>query len=55
MDCSDCVTVIEHGLGRVDGVLMALVNYAAGTLRIEYDSTKVNRKTIDARFADMIF
>ncbi len=29
MDCSDCVKVIEHSVGRMEGVLAVNVNYAA--------------------------
>jgi len=29
MDCSDCVVVLEHSVGRLDGVLSVNVNYAA--------------------------
>src|SRR5512136_2322440 len=29
MDCSDCVTVLEHSVGRIEGVLKVSVNYAA--------------------------
>lgn len=46
MDCSDCTLSIEHSLSRIDGVKTASVNYAAATLSIEYDKTKVSRSTI---------
>ena len=49
MDCSDCVTVIEHGLGRMDGVLAVNVNYAAQNLRVEYDKQKIDRFAIEKR------
>jgi Cd2+/Zn2+-exporting ATPase len=49
MDCSTCATVIEHALSRLDGVLEASVSYAAETLRLEYDTEKVNRKAIVSR------
>ena len=38
MDCSTCATVIEHALGRLDGVLEASVSYAAERMRLEYDT-----------------
>lgn len=47
MDCSDCVTVIEHGMGRMDGVLTVNVNYAAQTMRVEYDAQKINRAALE--------
>jgi Cd2+/Zn2+-exporting ATPase len=49
MDCSDCVTVIEHGLGRMEGVLAVNVNYAAAKMRVEYDKQKIDRPTIEKR------
>ncbi len=49
MDCSDCVTVIEHSLGRMDGVLAVNVNYAAQNLRVEFDKQKIDRPAIEKR------
>jgi len=49
MDCSDCVTVIEHSLGRMDGVLAVNVNYAAASLRVEYDKHQIDRPAIEKR------
>jgi Cd2+/Zn2+-exporting ATPase len=46
MDCADCALVIDHSLGRLDGVLNVSVNYAAGRLWIEYDTTAVRRRAI---------
>lgn len=47
MDCSDCVTVIEHSVRRLEGVLSANVNYATQKMRVEYDAQKTNRSTIE--------
>ncbi|MCG2787780.1 MAG: cadmium-translocating P-type ATPase [Anaerolineae bacterium] len=49
MDCSDCVTVIEHGLARMEGVLAVNVNYAAAHLRVEYDRQKVDHPALEKR------
>jgi Cd2+/Zn2+-exporting ATPase len=49
MDCSDCVTVLEHAVSRLDGVLAVSVNYAAQTMRVEFDSQKINQATIERR------
>jgi Cd2+/Zn2+-exporting ATPase len=49
MDCSDCALVIEHGLRRVDGILVAQASYAAQTVRVEYDGRKSSRAAIEAR------
>ncbi len=49
MDCSDCVSVIEHGIGRMDGVLNVSVSYPAQKMRVEYDSQVTNRGAIEKR------
>lgn len=49
MDCSDCVKVIEHGVGRMDGVLAVNVNYPLEKLRVEYDAQKTSRDAIEKR------
>ncbi len=47
MDCSDCVTVIEHSVRRLEGVLSANVNYATQKMRVEYDAQHINRGAIE--------
>jgi Cd2+/Zn2+-exporting ATPase len=49
MDCSDCAMVIEHSVGRIEGVLSVGVNYAAQKMRLEYDARKTDRKTVEKR------
>jgi Zn2+/Cd2+-exporting ATPase len=49
MDCSDCALVIEHSVGRLDGVLDVAVNYAAQKMRLEYDAHKTDRKSVEKR------
>ena len=49
MDCPTCATVIEHALGRLDGVLEAKVSYAAERLRLEYDSEKLSHRAVARR------
>lgn len=46
MDCPTCATVIQHGLGRLDGVLDAKGGYAAERLRLEYDSEKSSHRAV---------
>ncbi|MEJ2304929.1 MAG: cation-translocating P-type ATPase [Anaerolineales bacterium] len=53
MDCSDCALVVEHSLSRLDGVLNVNVNYAAQTMRVEYDSQLINRRAIEKRVAGL--
>jgi len=49
MDCPDCALSIEHILGRIDGILTVSVNYAAEKMRVEYDSTVLDRQGIIKR------
>ena len=49
MDCPTCATVIEHALGRLDGVLEAKVSYAAERLRLEYDNEKTSHRAVERR------
>src|SRR5512139_3456005 len=49
MDCSDCVVVIEHSVGRIDGVLSVNVNYAAQKMRVEFDRQKTDQAAIEQR------
>jgi len=49
MDCSDCATVLEHSVGRLDGVLRVSVNYAAQSMRVEFDGQKASRAAIEHR------
>src|SRR4030067_1044842 len=47
MDCSDCVTVIEHSVDRIDGVLVTNVNYATQQMRVEFGAKKTSRGAIE--------
>jgi Cd2+/Zn2+-exporting ATPase len=49
MDCSDCSLVIEHSIGRLDGVLSVNVNYPAERMWVEFDNQKINRTAIEKR------
>ncbi len=49
MDCSDCIKVIEHGVGRMEGMLTVSVNYASQRMRVEYDNHFINRSAIEKR------
>ena len=49
MDCSDCAKVVEHGVGRLEGVLTVSVNYPLAKMRVEYDTEKVSRAQIEKR------
>lgn len=49
MDCSDCSLVIEHSVGRMEGVLSVNINYPTEKMWIEYDNHKINRASIEKR------
>jgi Cd2+/Zn2+-exporting ATPase len=53
MDCSDCVLVLEHALGRVEGVVSASANYAGQTVQVEYDPERANRAVIERRIRSL--
>jgi len=53
MDCSDCVTVIEHSLARMDGVLAVNVSYVYQNMRIEYDRQQIRRPEIEKRIRSL--
>lgn len=53
MDCSDCVVVLEHSVGRIDGILSVNVNYTTEKMWVEYDNHKVNRRAIENRIRSL--
>jgi Cd2+/Zn2+-exporting ATPase len=53
MDCSDCVTVLEHSLGRIEGVLDVQASFTAQKLFVEFDSQTTNRRAIERRINDL--
>ena len=53
MDCSDCVTVIEHSVRRLDGVLAVNVNYPTENVWVEFDNQRVTRAAIEKRIISL--
>ena len=53
MDCSDCVTVLEHSLNRIEGVLDVNASYTAQKVFLEYDSKITNRGIIEKRIKNL--
>ena len=49
MDCSDCVTVLEHSLNRIEGVLDVKASYTAQRIFIEFDSKTISQGAIERR------
>ncbi|NLZ38728.1 MAG: copper-translocating P-type ATPase [Firmicutes bacterium] len=46
MTCAACAAAIERGLGKIDGVKTAVVNFAAEKVTVSYDSTIVSSNDI---------
>ena len=42
MDCADCAAKLEQGVGRLDGVFLCSVNFAAAKMRVEYDAERLD-------------
>ena len=53
MDCSDCSLVIEHTIGRMEGVVSVNVNYPAEKMWVELDNQKINRGVIEKRIRSL--
>ena len=49
MDCSDCARVLEHSVGRMEGVLAVSVNYASQKMKVEFDKHKTDQAAIEKR------
>ncbi|WP_164018899.1 heavy metal translocating P-type ATPase [Pyxidicoccus trucidator] len=49
MTSADSATAIEHGLGKLKGILSASVAYASERLVVEYDSEEVTLKDVEAK------
>ncbi|MCG3181471.1 MAG: Cadmium-transporting ATPase [Phycisphaerae bacterium] len=49
MDCPNCAATIDKAVGRMEGVLEARTNFAAGTLEATIDRARVGRDAIVAR------
>jgi len=46
MHCASCVTVVERGLKKTDGVTNARVNLATETAEVEFDKSKVDESQL---------
>jgi Zn2+/Cd2+-exporting ATPase len=49
MDSSDSSLVIEHSVGKIEGVLKVTANYHTDTVSVEFDNHKISRATIEKR------
>ena len=53
MTCANCALTIEKGVGRMQGVQSATVNFAAEKLLLLFDSSRVNEQEILAKIKDL--
>jgi Cd2+/Zn2+-exporting ATPase len=53
MDCSDCALVLEHGLSRIEGILIASVNYTDQQIWVEYDNQQIGQRGIQQSIRHM--
>lgn len=53
MDCSDCVTVLEHSLSRIEGILDVNASYTAQKIFVEFDSRSTSRGAIESRIKSL--
>ena len=49
MTCAACANKIEKGLGKMDGVTSANVNFALEKASVTYDPTKVEMKELEEK------
>ena len=49
MDCADCALKLERGVGQLNGVLHATVNFTAGKMWVEYDTDAIDQGLIAGR------
>ena len=53
MTCANCALTIEKGVGKMDGVVSAAVNFASEKLTVEFDPGRVDEEKITARVRDL--
>ena len=53
MDCADCARTLEKGVGRLDGVEHANVNFSAARMTVEYDRHTIALPMIDRRIREL--
>ncbi|MBT1077048.1 heavy metal translocating P-type ATPase [Geobacter grbiciae] len=53
MHCAGCAARIEREIGLMDGVVMAVVNFATEEMAAEYDEEKTSEDVIEARVKEL--
>jgi Zn2+/Cd2+-exporting ATPase len=55
MSCSKCALMIETSIDGMDGVMTTSVSYTAKTMRVEYDSSQIQRQQIEKQIKKLGF
>ncbi len=53
MDCADCALKLEQAVGRLDGAFHVSVNFAAATMHVEYDASRLAPEAVTKRVRRM--
>lgn len=53
MRCASCASIISDTIKKLDGVSNCSVNYATDSCKVEYDPTKISKKTIAKSIKDL--
>lgn len=53
LDCPDCARTVDVSVARIDNVLSATLNFASGTLFVEYEAPHDPRSAIEGMLSDM--
>ena len=55
LTCPSCVTKIEKGVSKLDGVKQVEVGFNTSTVLVKFDEEKVNADVIENRIKDLGF
>ena len=47
LDCADCAATLEKGIGRLNGVIDADVNFATAKMKVTYDRVRIRPEQIE--------
>ncbi|MCL5111040.1 MAG: cadmium-translocating P-type ATPase [Chloroflexi bacterium] len=53
LDCADCAATVESAVARLPGVVTSRINFAAGTILVEYEREKADRRQILAEIHNL--
>ncbi|MBI4867955.1 MAG: cation-translocating P-type ATPase [Candidatus Wallbacteria bacterium] len=53
LDCMDCASKLERGVGRLDGVVWCSVSFASSQMRVEYEAGRAGYEAIVRRIREL--